>query len=131
MDYAELDRHRCELVKASELWQFDLMKPQKLVPFARDRSIAIFNPRTVEDLWQAGLLRADAITSPVKIEAPSLTFVRKENGTLLYCDTRRIPQRREGYGGIFSKEKAKPGNLELYFHPFRLYVLYHVDRAAP
>ena len=129
MDYAELDRQRCELVKASELWQFDLMKPQKLVSFARDRSIPIFNAHTVEDLFRAGLLRADAVTSAVRIDAPSLTFVGEENGALLYCDMRPIPHRREGYGGIFSKEKAKPSNLELYFHPFRLYVLYHVDRA--
>lgn len=64
MNYAELDRQRCELVKASELWQFDVMKPHKLVTFARDLSIPIFNAHTVEDLWRAGLLRADAVASP-------------------------------------------------------------------
>jgi len=104
------------------------MKPEKLLSFVRDRSIHIFDARTIKDLWRAGLVRADAVTSSVRIEVPSLTFVSEENGTFLYCDTRSVPHRTEGYGGVFKKEKAEIGNLELYFHPFRLYVLHHVDR---
>lgn len=129
MKYAELDRQRCELAKSSELWQFSVMKPQRLVSFAKDRDIHIFNARTVEDLWRAGLLRADAVESSATIDVPSLAFVREENGRHLYCDMRPVPHRREGYGGIFSKEEAESSDLELYFHPFRLYVLYHIDRV--
>lgn len=129
MNYAELDKQRSELVKAPELWHFDVMKPQKLVSFAKDRDVHIFNARTVENLWRAGLLRADAVVSPVKIEMPSIVFVGEENGTLLYCDARPIQHRKEGYGGIFKTHVSESSDIELYFHPFRLYVLHHVNRV--
>lgn len=129
MNYAELDRQRSALVKMSELWQFDVMTPQKLVTFAKDRDIPIFDARTVEDLWRAGLLRADAVASPVKIDVPSLPLVCEKNGASLYCDMRPVPHRRDSYGGILSRENAEPCDLKLYFHPFRLYVLYHINRV--
>jgi len=129
MDYAVLDGVRCELVGANELWQFDLMKPQKVVQFAKDHRISIFNENTVKGLWRAGLLRADAIASPSKIEVPGLILAGEENGTFLYCDVRPVPHRPEGYGAIFSREGTDLGELTLYFHPFRLYVLYHAARV--
>lgn len=91
--------------------------------------INIFAGRTVEDLWQVGLLRADVITSSAVIEKPALTLVDEENGTLLYCDRRPVPHRPEGYGGVFRKNEVAHCDLTLYFHPFRLFVLYHVIRV--
>lgn len=75
------------------------------------------------------MLRADAVESTVKIEVPSIVFVGEKNDKLLYCDVRPVQHRKQGYGGIFSKEKTGSGHIELYFHPFRLYVLYHVNRV--
>lgn len=129
MDWAELDRHRCELIKASELWQFDLMNPQKLVQFARDRDVEIFGGSTIEDLWRVGLLRADAVTSSREIDTPPLTLVAEEKGTFFYGDTRPVPYRPEGYGGVLSRDRPDLKDIELHFHPFRLYVLHHIDRV--
>lgn len=129
MDYSELDRQRCELAKTSELWQFDLMNPQKLVRFAKDRDVRIFNAGTIEALWHVGLLRADAVKTALKIDVPSLSLVAEKNGSFFYCDTRSVPTRAEGYGGAFSKKQPELDDIELYFHPFRLYVLYHVHRV--
>ncbi len=129
MDYSGLNRQRCELVKASELWQFALMNPEKLVQFAKDRDVRIFNADTIKALWNVGLLRADAVKTAKKIEMPSLSFVAEENGSFFYCDTRPVPARAEGYSGVFSKKPPELNGLELYFHPFRLYVLHHIHRV--
>lgn len=129
MDYAELDKQRSELVGTSELWQFDLKKPREIAAFARDRDIYIDDADIVKHLWRLGLLRADAVVSPVPICVPSVEFVGKEDGMELYCYMRPVQHRREGYGGTLSTVKPEESHVELYFHPFRLYVLYHVDRA--
>ena len=70
-----LDKYRCDLSRSADLWQFDLLKPQELVSFAKDHEINIFAGRTVEDLWQVGLLRADVITSSAVIEKPVMMAV--------------------------------------------------------
>jgi hypothetical protein len=128
VDYAELDKQRFELVGTQELWQFDLKKPRELAAFAKDRDIYISDARIVKHLWRLGLLRADAVVSPVPICVPSVQFVRKEDGMELYCDMRPVQHRKEGYGGILLTEEPEETHVELYFHSFRLYVLYHIDR---
>lgn len=129
MDFAQLDEHRRALSKGHELWQFNLLKPQGLLQFVRDRGINLFNEETVKGLWHAGLLRADVVVSPAKLKMPSLTLAAEEHGTMYYCDERRVAHRPGGYGGILSQAQKSDLDVELYFHPFRLYVLYHVERV--
>ena len=89
----------------------------------------VFGADTITDLWHANLLRADLVTSDRKIEMPDLDPVSQENGLYLYCDGRQVEHRASGYGGILSNLAPVSEGLELHFHPFRLYVLYHVDRV--
>ena len=129
MNYEELRAQRCELATSAELWQFDLLSPQKLWQFAKDRGVPVFNAGTITDLWRTGLLRADLVTSDRAIKMPGLDPVSQENGLYLYCDLRQVEHRPGGYGGILSKLAPISEDLKLHFHPFRLYVLYHVDRV--
>ncbi len=128
MDFTELDRQRSWLAKSTELWQFDLLEPRKLVQFAKDRDISIFDVKTIEALWWSGLLRADVIESEEEVDLP-LVFLGEENGAYTYCDCRPVQHKSNGYGGVFTDEVPALNNLRLYFHPFRLYVLHHVDRV--
>lgn len=129
MDYVELDKQRRELATSPEVWQFDLLSPQKMVQFAKDRAISIFNADTMESLWHSGLLRADVVNSSSPLDIPSLDCVLQEDDTFIYCDARPVLHRPEGYGGAFEHDEHKATNIKLYFHPFRLYLLYHVNRV--
>jgi hypothetical protein len=127
MDYEKLATQRYELASASELWQFDLLTPQKLCQFAKDRGVPVLNAGTVTDLWRVGLLRADLITARSKLEVPSLELVSEDNGLFAYFDKRQVEHRAQGYGGTLPGTESY--GLKLLFHPFRLYVLYHINRV--
>lgn len=129
MDYRKLVKQRCALAAAPELWQFDLLTPQKLCKFARDRGVPIFNASTITDLWRVGLLRADLITARRKFDIPWLELVSQESGLFVYCDARQVEHRTRGYGGAFAAANSEFPPLELMFHPFRLYILYQIDRV--
>lgn len=129
MNYAELDKIRSELVSAPSIWQFDLLKPHQLAAFVKDRGIAIWGEDTIEHLWRCGLLRADKIRSTIPLSAPALNLVGEDDGVFNYADLRQVPCVEVGYGGIFQAAKPPDAEVQLLFHPFRLFVLYHVDRV--
>lgn len=132
-DYEKLAAQRSEVATSPELWQFDLLTPQKLFQFSKDRGIPVLNADTITDLWRVGLLRSDLVVASKKLEIASLEFISKENGFLTYCDKRKVEHRAQGYGGSIvmgeASEASEFESLELLFHPFRLYVLYHIDRV--
>jgi len=129
MNYEKLAMQRYELASAPELWQFDLLTPQKLWQFSKNRGVPVLNTETITDLWRLGLLRSDLITARSKIEMPSIELVSEENGLFTYCDKRQVEHRAQGYGGIIARRESDSDCLELLFHPFRLYVLYHINRV--
>lgn len=129
MNRTELNQLRRELAKASELWQFQLLKSQELQKYARDRNVSISGVETINQLWGVGLLRADLILVSEKIDIPFITLVAQEGDYYIYCDERKVPHLENGYGGAFADCPEKFDNIELYFHPFRIYVLYHVVRG--
>ncbi|MCK9502149.1 MAG: hypothetical protein M0Q52_09960 [Lascolabacillus sp.] len=129
MDYEKLAAQRSELAASPEFWQFDLLTPEKLCQFSRDRAVPVLNADTIKDLWCVGLLRSDLIRSRERLEIPSVEFILEENGFYAYCDKRTVEHRAHGYGGFFGNKPAEFDSVELLFHPFRLYVLYHVDRV--
>jgi hypothetical protein len=129
IEYEKLATQRFKLASAPELWQFDLLTPQKICQFAKDRGVQIFNAGAVIDLWRLGLLRSDLIIASSKLEMSSLEIVSVENGQFTYCDKRRVEHKAQGYGGTITATKFEFDSLELLFHPFRLYVLYQIDRV--
>lgn len=125
-----LKQIRQKLAETPELWQNNLLQPRKLWQLAKDKGINLPMSGGIENLWRTGLLRADLITSEKEIKSPVLTLVALSKEDLfVYCDTRKIKLRKDGYGGVFSKGKALRKDVQLYFHPFRFYVLYHIYRV--
>lgn len=129
MDYEKLTTQRRELANAPELWQFDLLTSRNFCQFARDRGIPVFDANTIISLWRLGLLRADLITAKSKLDMPSLKLISEDNGLFTYCDKRQIEHREKGYGGTFASTGSESDSFELLFHPFRMYVMYHIDRV--
>ncbi len=129
MNGDKLNALRIELVKSAEIWQYDLLNPTKFWQFAKDRNIGIYNAQTINDLWRIGLLRADLIRSTDIIKLPGVELASQDGGTNVYCDNRQVEHREGGYGGAISNGLPILGDLEIYFHPFRLYVLYHIARV--
>jgi hypothetical protein len=54
---------------------------------------------------------------------------RDDKGAYYYADERQPAERDEGLGSSFAALEELPRDLEFRFHPFRYYVLYHIDRC--
>lgn len=129
MDRKELERLRCSVAENSEILQFDLRTIQNFTQFAKERGVDIFNKDTVRNLFWSGLLRADLVKSAGALDVEGFCKIHEEDGVYFYADFRRVPHRSEGYASIFQDLPVFPENMEVYFHPFRLYPLYHIDRV--
>jgi hypothetical protein len=129
INYDKLSAQRSELAKSPEFWQFDLLTPEKLYQYSKDRGVPVLNPDTIKDLWCIGILRSDLIISSKRLETHSVEFISEDNDGYTYSDKRTVEHRANGYGGSFGNRMSEYDSVELLFHPFRLYVLYHVNRV--
>jgi hypothetical protein len=126
---ALLNEFRVKLASASHLWQYTLLSAAQLRNFASDRGIRLAHGDSIADLWRIGLLRADLVTSEQPISLPGFTSVGFAEGEHSYCDLRVVLHRPSGFGGAFSEASQLPPTALPLFHPFRLYLLYHIDRV--
>ena len=111
------------------IWQMDFLNADKLARFSHDRGASYFNETDVIQLWQLGLLKADLIISPRKLRLVSLTYRGIDfNGFHMYSDERQLPRRKGGWANARKPLKPLQKGIELLFHPFRFYVLYHIGQ---
>jgi hypothetical protein len=122
-----LNEIRQKLAIMPQVWQHGLLTAAQLGRFASERGIRISNEETIRGLWQVGLLRADLVSSDGELSVPGLVAVAKVQDNT-YCDQRRVPHRPNGFGGALAESGGVLANAYPQFHPFRLYVLYHVER---
>jgi hypothetical protein len=102
INYDKLSAQRSELAKTPEIWQFDLLTPEKLYQYSKDRGVPVLNADTIKDLWCIGILRSDLIISSKRLEIPSVEFISEDNDGYTYSDKRTVEHRANGYGGSFS-----------------------------
>lgn len=111
-----------------DIWQMRFLGDRDLGSFADRRGLSLGFDH-VQRLWQLGLLRADLVASTRKLRLAGLIEVGLDDrGRHLYADERRPRRRRKGWDGSAYKLKPIHTGVELLFHPFRYYVLYHIDR---
>ncbi len=116
------------LAERSDIWQMDLLDDRGLSKFARDRGINFWHYQ-IKQLWQLRLLRADLVISTRKLDPVGLIEAKKGgSGRKFYADERILRRRTKGWGSAAAKLRSLPSSVKLYFHPFRYYVLYHLDR---
>lgn len=112
----------------SDIWQMKFLSDRDLASFANRRGLTIWFD-DVRRLWQLGLLRADLVASTGKLPLLGLIEVGSDDqGRYLYADERNPRRRKKGWAGSASNLKALHSGVDFYFHPFRFYVLYHIDR---
>lgn len=122
-----LNEIRQTLASKPQVWQHGLLTAAQLGKFASERGIQVSSEETIRGLWQAGLLRADLVSSDAELSMPGLVAVAKAQDNT-YCDQRRVPHRPSGFGGALSETGGVLANASPQFHPYRLYMLYHVER---
>lgn len=86
--------------------------------------------RGIRDLWVSGLLRADKIISNKKLDLSGLDLIEESSkGLFFYSDVREVGITQDGHGGVLKRISELDDDVTLLFHPFRYYVVYHIDRT--
>jgi hypothetical protein len=124
-----LANQRRALACNPELWQFRLLTPEALSRRAHELGISFLNEAAIVSLWRSGLVRADCARSESSLAIPDLVGVQGLEGVYTYCDERPAPDASGGWGGLFTPDEQALPDVEVLFHPFRLYVLRHVARV--
>lgn len=113
------------------IWQMNLLSARELAQFSHDRGLSFSSfDHDIIQLWQLGLLKADLIESRRNYKRVGLVdrgINRK--GERVYSDERHLRQRQIGWGRPVKASRSLPSGVKLLFHPFRYYVLYHLNRA--
>jgi hypothetical protein len=118
------------IVQHRRIWQMNFLNADKLARFGHDRGLASFDEKDVTQLWQLGLIKADLITSRRKLSLVGLVDRGTDRyGHHIYSDERQLPRRLRTWNNARTNLKPLQEGVELLFHPFRYYVLYHLDRV--
>jgi len=115
----------------SSLGQFDLMPPRGFADYVSKLGLSFtLAEETIKGLWQVGLLRADFIKSTRKLNRKGVEFAyTTDDGEHVYCDFRTVKVKPSGWVNALKEAAKLPSHVKLYFHPFRYYALWHLERA--
>jgi len=117
------------LAQRREIWQFDLMTARDLDGYASRRGLGL-SLGDVQLLWALGLLRADLVVSVKKLRSTSFLHVgQTPEGHNLYADQRSMRRHRRGWINLAVGKELPNQEIRPLFHPFRYYVLHHIDRV--
>ncbi len=114
-----------------DIWQMKLLDERGLDSFARSRGLMpFFMGEHIKVLWRLGLLYADLVVTSETIDLDGLMYLGSgPDQKYYYADERQIQPFSAGVVGTASKLSDEScTQLQLLFHPFRYYVLYHIDR---
>src|SRR6266542_5125324 len=126
------------IIERRFIWQMRFLTMQELCRQAREKGLAFSTSgrdlgfstldRTVQHLWQLGLLRADYVISRCPLTTEGLTLVHQDDaGNCGYADRRGCVRKAEGFGGVTRGLPDVPPCIHLMFHPFRYYVLCEIE----
>ncbi len=112
------------------IWQMDLLSASEMARFCHDRGLSFSSfEDDIIQLWQLGLLKADLVESRREYKRAGLIDCgRNSRGHYIYSDERRLRKRPNGLRKSVKTAKSLPAGIKLLFHPFRYYVLYHLDK---
>ncbi len=112
-----------------DLWQMDFLNPDRLYFFCKDRSI-IFWADHITQLWQLGWLRADLITSQTDTKMAEINLINEDKGVFYYSDDRHLGLPQPDLEESVRSLSPLPDGMIIYFHPFKYYVLYQIQRVV-
>lgn len=116
------------IAEQGSIGQMNLLKARDLARFASDRALPYSETHIIQ-LWQLGILRADRIETRHPLTIDGLHPVDENADSLVYIDVRH--GKRPPHGWTRATEDLKPlsSSITLWFHPFRYYVLFHLQQA--
>lgn len=124
------DRLPGVLRAAHGLLQNHLLNSSRFATLAGRRGLGTYGRDTIRTLWNLGLLRADRVTSSSALDRSGLQTINDDHEERReYLDVRVLETRPEGWFDAAKTAPVIPPDLELYFHPFRLFVLFHIRRS--
>lgn len=110
-----------------DLWQFKLLEARQLSEFSHDRG-ASFYRQQIEQLWQVGLLRADLIKSKTPfLDEDALDIGQDDWGNYQYISDRKMKTPTDGWLADYDRVPKLSDGVELYFHPFRFFLLHRIQ----
>lgn len=98
-----------------------------MTEFTRKRGVQLtgISGQDIKLLWQLGLLRADYIQSNIELDYEDLTKLDVSPSLgFVYIDSRRLAQQPDGLVGTAEDMVELDREIELFFHPFRYYVIW-------
>jgi hypothetical protein len=117
------------LGKRHDIWQMKFLTASKFAEFSDKRGLSLFEGTDLIRLWQLGLLKADLIKSPEKFQRPGIVEHGKDSdGWYIYTDERTFPLPLTDWESEIDKLEVLSPDIEILFHPFRFYVLFHIER---
>lgn len=110
-----------------DLWQFKLLDARQLSEFAHDRG-ASFHRQQIEQLWQVGLLRADLVKSKTPcFDEDAVDLGQDDWGNYQYISDRKMKTPTDGWLADYDRVPKLPTDVELFFHPFRYFLLNRIQ----
>jgi len=110
------------------IWQMHFLSVDKLAEFSQKHGLLFFEKKDIPHLWQLGFLQADMVVCSRKIQYPGLIEQGiDENEEFVYSDNRQIPSYTGTWEDAIAKLEPFPPDIYLFFHPFRFYVLAHLE----
>lgn len=110
------------------IWQMELLNLHAFARFCEERGLSDFREEGITQLWQLGLLKADLIECDEEFTFAGLVDRGIDRyGHHIYSDERQLNLRPDGLGDALKTLPPLRDDVELLFHPFRYYVLFHLN----
>lgn len=118
---------RRKTVTNSEIAQQEFLTQSKFSNYCKDYGLSLVSVRNIEAMWWHGLLQADLVCSSEHIDMVGLELIENNAGVYTFADNRTVPVIKD-WGGCLTEKIEDEIKTKLYFHPFRLYAMYHIQR---
>ena len=115
------------IVEDNEIWQMDFMDCRRLYTYINDRGIKVWE-NDITKLWQIGWIRADLIISEQDFDIEGINLIGESNDHKYFSDLRQLGIPQDNIEKIISSLSDLPKGVEIFFHPFKYYVFYHIQR---
>src|SRR6266480_1878957 len=101
------------IAEHSQIGQMSLLSAKELAQFCSDRGLSDFREKSIIQLWQLGLLKAELIESNEEVTYDGLVARGHDRyGWHRYSDERQLRQRSEGWGEAEKTIKPLDENIK-------------------
>jgi hypothetical protein len=110
-------------------WQQQLLSCAQLANISKQNKTSDISEEYVRKLWQLGFLQADIIVSKDELAIKGFSLLQNDESSFIYSDERLLDKKLKGYVDSFQNVSRFPESIDILFHPFRCFVLYHIERV--